>query len=71
MKKLPQFILQTTRRPFMSVTIYPHFGDFLISRRSEIQWAPHSPDMNPPDVYLWGYLNEHGYETKPEYDRYN
>ena len=35
----------------------------LISRRCDPEWAPHSPDLNPPDFYLWGYLKDHVYET--------
>ncbi len=42
------------------------FGDRLISRRCEIEWAPHSPDLNPPDFYLWGYLKDHVYENNPQ-----
>ena len=34
------------------------FKDRLISRRCDIKWAPHSPDLNPPDVYHWGYLKD-------------
>ena len=42
------------------------FGDRLISRRCEIEWAPHSPDLNPPDFYLWGYLKDNVYENNPQ-----
>ena len=28
------------------------FGDRLISWRCEIEWAPHSPNLNPPYFYL-------------------
>ena len=39
------------------------FDDRLISRRCDLEWAAHSPDLNPPYLfYLWGYLkdNVHG-----------
>ena len=29
------------------------------------KWAPHSPDMSPPDYYLWGYAKDRVYETNP------
>ena len=34
------------------------FPDRLISRRCDPEWVPHSPDLNPPDFYLWGYLKD-------------
>lgn len=42
------------------------FPDRLISRRCDPEWAPHSPDLNPPDFYLWGYLKDHVYENNPQ-----
>ena len=30
------------------------FGDRIISRRSAIEWPPHSPDLNPLDYSFWG-----------------
>ena len=42
------------------------FGDCLISRRCEIEWAPHSPDLNPPDFYLWSYLKDNVYDNNPQ-----
>ena len=42
------------------------FGDRLISRRYEIEWAPHSPDLNPPDFYLWGYLKDNVFANNPQ-----
>ena len=33
----------------------------LISRRCDPQWSRHSPDLNPPDFYLWGYLKDRVY----------
>ncbi|KAI6651147.1 hypothetical protein LOD99_5498 [Oopsacas minuta] len=31
-----------------------HFGTRIISRLTPFEWAPHSPDLSPPDFYLWG-----------------
>lgn len=42
------------------------FPDRLISRRREPEWAPHSPDLNPPDFYLWGYLKDRVYVNNPQ-----
>ena len=33
-----------------------HFGDRFISRRHSPEWAPVSPDLSPPDFYLWCFL---------------
>ena len=38
------------------------FHDRIISRRTEIEWATHSPDLNPCDVCLKGVV----YRGKPE-----
>ena len=31
-----------------------------------MEWAAHSPDLNPPDFYLWGYLKDNMYEYNPQ-----
>jgi len=31
-----------------------------VSRRTENPWAPHSPDLNPIDFFLWGYAKVQG-----------
>ena len=41
------------------------FGDRLISRQCAM-WAPHSPDLNPPDFFLWGHLKGKVYEISPQ-----
>ena len=33
-----------------------HFADQLISLKTRVPWAPHSPDHSPLDYVLWGYL---------------
>ncbi|GFO30798.1 transposable element tc3 transposase [Plakobranchus ocellatus] len=30
------------------------------------EWAPHSPDLNPPDFYLWGYLKDNVHINNPQ-----
>ena len=45
--------------------IKDHFGSRVISRRCEHQWAPYSPDLSPLDFYLWGFLKDRVYATKP------
>ena len=29
------------------------------------EWAPHSPDLNPCDFFLWGYLKSKAYKPLP------
>ena len=42
------------------------FPDRLISRRCDPQWSPHSPDLNTPDFYLWGYVKDRVYANNPQ-----
>jgi len=42
--------------------IQSFFGDRVISK--EI-WPPRSPDLVPPDYFLWGYLKWRSYQNKP------
>ena len=42
------------------------FPDRLISQRCDPDWAPRSPDLNPPDIYLWGYLKDNVYTNNPQ-----
>ena len=41
------------------------FGNRVISRRTDHEWAPHSPDLNPLDFFLWGYAKDHVYANNP------
>jgi hypothetical protein len=36
-----------------------------IGRGGEIPWPPRSPDLTPPDFFLWGVLKDRVYATKP------
>ena len=42
------------------------FSDRLISRKSDPQWSPFSPNYTPPDCYLWGYLKDRVSVHKPQ-----
>src|SRR5277367_1609163 len=42
-----------------------NFPGRLISKRGDIEWPPRSPDLNPPDFFLWGHLKEEVFKTKP------
>ena len=37
-----------------------------IGRGGPIPWPPRSPDLTPPDFYLWGYLKSKVYARTPE-----
>jgi hypothetical protein len=39
-----------------------YFGERTISRGL---WPPRSPDLSPPDYFLWGYLKAKVYENGP------
>ena len=48
-----------------------HFGDeHVISRVFPTAWPPRSPNLNPCDFFLWGFLKDHAYrgniQTVPE-----
>ena len=42
------------------------FPGHWIGRRGEIEWPPRSPDLNPLDFFLWGYLKQKVYKTCPD-----
>ena len=42
------------------------FEERLISRRCNVEWAPHSPDLNPPDLYRWSFLKDNVYQGNPQ-----
>ena len=41
------------------------FYSRVISLKTDQPWPPHSPDLNPPDFFLWGFLKDRVYATKP------
>ena len=42
------------------------FQDRLISKGAAIEWPAHSPDLTPPDYFLWGHLKAQVYRTGPK-----
>ncbi|GBN87143.1 hypothetical protein AVEN_173265-1 [Araneus ventricosus] len=39
--------------------LYLHFGnDRIMSRHFPTAWLPQSPDLNPCDFWMWGYLKD-------------
>ena len=42
------------------------FIDRWIGRRGDIEWPARSPDLTPLDYFLWGYLKDRVYKTKPQ-----
>ena len=44
----------------------PRFENQLISLKCAIELAAHSPDLNHPDFYIWGYLNDSVYANNPQ-----
>lgn len=41
------------------------FNGHFISFRTHQEWPPHSPDLNPLDFFLWGYLKDKVYTPAP------
>ena len=41
------------------------FQQQIIGYVSCIEWSPRSPDLNPLDFFLWGYINQRVYATPP------
>ena len=41
------------------------FPNKWIGRRGPIEWPPRSPDLSPMDFFMWGYLRDKVYSTKP------
>ncbi|CAI6354061.1 unnamed protein product [Macrosiphum euphorbiae] len=39
------------------------FGERIISKGL---WPPRSPDLTPPDFFLWGYLKGRVYKNRPQ-----
>ena len=40
------------------------FGERIISRRTDNNWSAQSPDLNPLDFCLWGYLKNQVYANR-------
>lgn len=42
------------------------FAERVISRKTDCIWAPHSPDLNPCDFFLWGHVKSKIYANAHE-----
>lgn len=42
------------------------FPGHIVSLRGDIGWPPRSPDLNPCDFFLWGYLKAQVYQHRPQ-----
>ena len=42
------------------------FPQRLVSQSQDPEWSPHSPDLNLPEFFLWGYLKDSVYEKNPK-----
>ena len=61
---LPIIYEPHTARETMAI-LTEAFPGRLISRNGDISWPPRSPDLTPPDFFLWGYLKGKVYINKP------
>ena len=41
------------------------FGDRLISKFGYVPWPPRSPDLSPPDFFLWGFMKDRIFRDNP------
>ena len=53
-----------TARASMAV-LREHFPERLISIRGDLEWPARSPDLNPCDFFLWGFLKSRVYVNRP------
>jgi hypothetical protein len=42
------------------------FPGRLVSKNGDFEWPPRSPDLTPPDFFLWGYLKGKVYADRPK-----
>lgn len=54
------FFMHDGAPPHFSVNVRAHLNDFYperwIGRGGPVAWPPRSPDLNPLDYFVWGYL---------------
>lgn len=64
------FFQQDGAQPHYALTVRAFldekFGDRWIGRRGPVDWPPRSPDLTPPDFWLWGFLKEQVYSRRPQ-----
>lgn len=56
---------------FMQDGARPHTADIVLRYLNTmfdmgLEWSPYSPDMNPCDYFLWGYLKDRVYANNPQ-----
>ncbi|GBM84562.1 hypothetical protein AVEN_33839-1 [Araneus ventricosus] len=50
----------------VSTTVHSgHIPKKVISYGGCVEWPPRSPDLNPLDFFLWGYIKQRLYATPP------
>ena len=49
---------------FVTDVLNERFPDVWIGRGGPIPWPPQSPDLSPPDFFLWGYIKNIVYAGK-------
>ncbi|GFS53505.1 t-complex protein 1 subunit delta [Nephila pilipes] len=69
------WFMQDGARPHRTADVFEmlneHFSDRIIGLdypshfQGGIEWPPYSPDLNPCDYYLWGYLKSKVWQTSP------
>ena len=42
------------------------FGERVLSLRNNTEWSPRSLDLNPCDIFFWGYLKDKFFRTPLE-----
>ncbi|GBN94848.1 hypothetical protein AVEN_4932-1 [Araneus ventricosus] len=67
---LPLRGFPTRRRPLHKVSsvqqyIRDTFQQPVIGYGGCVEWPPRSPDLNPLDYFLWGYIKQRVYATPP------
>ncbi|GBL93706.1 hypothetical protein AVEN_166751-1 [Araneus ventricosus] len=54
-----------TRYQVSNLYIRDTFQQQVIGYGGCVEWPPRSPDMNPLDFFLWGYIKQRVYATPP------
>jgi hypothetical protein len=61
--------INKTGHPHITIMIWGPILTTLLDRwtgpRGSVEHPPRSPRLNPPDFFLWGYLKDAVYSTKP------
>lgn len=63
----PEWFMQDGAPPHYAIQVRTWLDDNFpqwIGRRGRVEWAPRSPDLNPMDFAIWGYLKSRVYAVK-------